>query len=64
MTDPSTLPRIEDFRADLDPDAIAAGEAANTRAIAMQAYLSAFPAFLHLRQLTEYLQGRRMMAPG
>ena len=64
MTDPTALPRIEDFRADLDPDAIAAGEAANARAIAMQAYLSAFPAFLHLRQLTEYLAGRRMMSPG
>lgn len=65
MTDPTptALPRIEDFRTDLDPAAIAAGEAGNVRAIAMQAYLSAFPAFLHLRQLTEYLQGRRMMAP-
>jgi hypothetical protein len=63
MTDPSSLPRIEDFRADLDAAAVADGEAANTRAIAMQAYLSAFPCFLHLRQLTEYLQGRRMMAP-
>ncbi len=30
----------------------------------MQAYLSAFPSFLHLRQLSEYLAGRRMMAPG
>jgi hypothetical protein len=64
MTDPSSLPRIEDFRADLDAAAVADGEAANTRAIAMQAYLSAFPSFLHLRQLSEYLQGRRMMAPG
>jgi hypothetical protein len=64
MTHPSSLPRIEDFRTDLDPAAIAAGEGATTRAIAMLAYLSAFPAFLHLRQLSEYLQGRRMMAPG
>jgi hypothetical protein len=64
MTDPSALPRIEDFRADLDSVAIAVGEAGNARAIAMQAYLSAFPSFLHLRQLTEYLAGRRMMAPG
>ena len=36
------LPRIEDFRTDLDAAAIAPGDAANTRAIAMQAYLSAF----------------------
>lgn len=64
MTDPSAPPRIEDFRTDLDPAAVSAGEAANARAIAMQAYLSAFPSFLHLRQLSEYLQGRRMMAPG
>jgi hypothetical protein len=64
VTDATALPRIEDFRTDLDAAAIAAGEAANTRSIAMQAYLSAFPSFLHLRQLSEYLAGRRMMAPG
>ena len=64
MTDATTVPRIEDFRTDLDAAAIAAGEAANTRSIAMQAYLSAFPSFLHLRQLSEYLAGRRVMAPG
>jgi hypothetical protein len=64
LTDTSALPRIEDFQTDLGAAAIGAGEGANTRAIAMQSYLSAFPAFLHLRQLSEYLQGRRMMAPG
>jgi hypothetical protein len=64
MTDTTALPRIEDFRTDLDATAVAAGEAANTRSIAAQAYLSAFPSFLHLRQLSEYLAGRRMMAPG
>ena len=37
---------------------------ANTRSIAMQAYLHAFPAFLHMRQLTEFIQGRQYMAPG
>lgn len=57
------LPRIEDYRADLTPDEIAAAAAANTRSIAMQAYLFAFPAFLNMRQLTEFLQGRRYMAP-
>ncbi len=36
---------------------------ANTRSIAMQAYLHAFPAFLHMRQLTEFIQGRQYMAP-
>jgi hypothetical protein len=63
VTDATAIPRIEDFRTDLDAAAVAAGEAANTRSIAMQAYLSAFPSFLHLRQLSEYLAGRRMMAP-
>ncbi len=52
------LPRIEDFRSDLTPEQIAAADAANTRSIAMQAYLYAFPAFLHMRQLTEFIQGR------
>jgi len=58
-----TLPRIEDFRSDCTPAEIAAAEATNTRAIAMQAYLYAFPAFLHLRQLTEFIQGRQHFAP-
>lgn len=40
-------PRIEDFRSDYSPEQIQAAEARNTRAIAMQAYLCAFPAFLH-----------------
>jgi hypothetical protein len=59
----SQLPRIEEFRSDLTPAQIAAAEAGNTRAIAMQAYLYAFPAFLHMRQLTEFIQGRSYMAP-
>lgn len=58
------LPRIEDFRSDLTPDEIRVAEAHNTRAIAMQAYLQAFPAWLHMRQLTEFIQGRPYMAPG
>ncbi len=58
------LPRIEDYRADLAPGEIRAAAVANTRSIAMQAYLHAFPAFLHMRQLTEFIQGRRYMAPG
>jgi hypothetical protein len=58
------LPRIEDYRADLTTDEILAAQAANTRSIAMQAYLHAFPAFLHMRQLTEFIQGRQYMAPG
>lgn len=57
------LPRIEDFRSDCSPEQIQAAEARNTRAIAMQAYLYAFPAFLHLRQLTEFIQGRQYFAP-
>jgi hypothetical protein len=57
------LPRIEDFRSDLTPEQIRAAEARNTRAIAMQGYLQAVPAFLHMRQLTEFIQGRRQLAP-
>jgi hypothetical protein len=56
-------PRLEDFRSDYSPEQIAAAEARNVRAIAMQAYLYAFPAFLHLRQLTEFIQGRQYFAP-
>jgi hypothetical protein len=57
------LPRIEDFRSDVPRDAIEAEEASYTRAVAMLAYLYAFPAFLHLRQLTEFIQGRQYFAP-
>lgn len=63
LTASGELPRIEDYRADLTPIEIMAAKVANTRAIAMQAYLYAFPAFLHMRQLTEFLQGRQYMAP-
>jgi hypothetical protein len=59
----ASLPRIEEYRADLSPEEILAANAANTRSIAMQAYLHAFPAFLHMRQLTEFIQGRQYMAP-
>ena len=59
----ASLPRIEDYRADLSPEEILAANAANTRSIAMQAYLHAFPAFLHMRQLTEFIQGRQYRAP-
>jgi hypothetical protein len=58
------LPRVEDYRADLSPDEILAAQAAHARSIAMQAYLHAFPAFLNMRQLTEFIQGRQFMAPG
>ena len=54
---------IEDFRVDLSSAEIATAEATNLRAIASQAYLYALPAFLHMRQLTEFIQGRRYFAP-
>jgi hypothetical protein len=57
------LPRVEEFRSDYTHEQIEAAEARNTRAIAMQAYLYAFPAFLHMRQLTEFIQGRQYFAP-
>lgn len=64
LTTTDEIPRVEDYRADLTPEEIAAAEVANTRAIALHAYLFAFPAFLHMRQLTEFVQGRQYMAPG
>ena len=57
-------PRIEDFRSDLSPAEILAARARNVRSLAAQAYLQAFPAFLHMRQLTEFIQGRSYFAPG
>jgi hypothetical protein len=63
MDDTAILPRIEDFRSDLDAASIDAARSRNLRALAMQAYLLDFPAFLHMRQLTEYIAGRRQMAP-
>src|SRR5512139_4130946 len=62
-THPEELPRVEDYRADLTAEEIRQAKVRNTRSIAMQAYLHAFPAFLHMRQLTEFLQGRQYMAP-
>ena len=59
----TSLPRIEDYQADLSAAEIAAARASYTRAIAMLAYLHAFPAFLKMRQLTEFIQGRQYMAP-
>ena len=67
MTESKTandLPRVEDYRSDLTAGEIQAARIANTRSITMQAYLQAFPAFLHMRQLTEFIQGRRYLAPG
>ena len=66
MTDSGSLdqlPRIEDFQTDYTREQVLAAEALNTRALAMQAYLQAFPAFLHMRQLTEFIQGRKYFAP-
>ena len=63
MSDATQLPRIEDFRSDLSPEEIRAAEAQNAAPIAMQAYLQDFPAWLHMRQLTEFIQGRQYMAP-
>lgn len=54
---------VEDFHADLPADAITEGELGYLRALAQVAYLYAVPAFLHFRQLTEYIQGRRYLAP-
>ena len=66
MTDSQTLneyARVEDYRADLTTEEIKAARVSSTRSIALQAYLHSFPAFLHMRQLTEFIQGRAYMAP-
>jgi hypothetical protein len=55
--------RIEDFRTDLDAEAIDHAMTAQVRAVAAQAYLHAVPTFLHFRQLTEFIQGRRYYEP-
>jgi hypothetical protein len=63
---PETLepPRtVESFSTDLDPDVRRAAMGGHVRSVAMQAYLSGVPAFLHMRQLTEFVQGRRFFAP-
>jgi hypothetical protein len=60
----SKVRRIEEFHTDLDGADVLDGHARFARAVATVAYLRAFPSFLHLRQLTEYLQGRQVMAPG
>jgi hypothetical protein len=57
------LPRIGDFRSDLSADEIAAATAAEVRSIAAQSYLHGVPAFIHMRQLTEFIQGREATAP-
>jgi hypothetical protein len=57
-------PLIENFRLDLTSEEIAQGRALQTRAVAAQAYLYQLPAFLHFRQIGEFIQGREYMAPG
>jgi hypothetical protein len=56
-------PPVESFRADLAAAEIAAGRAANTRSVAAQAFLYHLPTFVHLRQLTEFIQGRQYFFP-
>jgi hypothetical protein len=58
-----TFQRIEEFRQDLTPVAIAEAEADRTRALASEAYLWGIPAFLHFRQATEIKQSRKLIAP-
>src|SRR5512139_62873 len=61
--DPSIDRLVESFRVDLSSTEIETAEATTLRAIASQAYLYALPAFLHMRQLTEFIQGRSYFAP-
>lgn len=61
--DADTLPRIEDFRADLPQQDIAADREDRVRSWASLAYVWGFPAFLNYRQATEFKQGRKLLAP-
>jgi hypothetical protein len=56
--------KVESFRLDLTPEQIRTGEAANARSVAAQAYLYQLPAFLHMRQAAEFIQGREHLSPG
>ena len=62
--DTSATRLVEDFRVDLSAREIENSRLRDTRAIASQAHLYALPAFLHMRQLTEFIQGRAYMSPG
>lgn len=57
-------PLIESFRLDLTAHEIAQGRALQVRSAASQAYLYQLPAFLHFRQIGEFIQGREYLAPG
>jgi hypothetical protein len=59
----TTQRRIEDFRTDIDIAGIAHSMEAHVRSVAAHAYLHALPTFLHFRQLTEFIQGRRYFEP-
>lgn len=56
--------RIEDFRSDLSDQEVVEGRAGFARSGATLAYLAYLPLFLHFRQLTEFVLGRRAMSPG
>jgi hypothetical protein len=56
-------PKVESFRLDLAPDAVVSAEAGYTRAVAQQAYLYQLPAYLHQRQVTEFLEARVLLSP-
>jgi len=54
---------VEAFRVDLSIQEIRDAELRACRSIAYQAHLYALPAFLHMRQLTEFIQGRTYLSP-
>ena len=59
----SAKQRIEDFTSEVPEQAIIEAKLENIRSLAMQAYIFGLPAFLNMRQLTEYIQGRQYFAP-
>ncbi len=61
---PSALPKIESFRLDMGLREIRAAELAHIRSIASLAYLYALPAFINMRQVTEWIAGREQLSPG
>lgn len=54
---------IDSFRVDLQPGQVREGLMRNDEMLASQAYLYYLPLFLHLRQLNEFIQGRKYFAP-
>ncbi len=54
---------IDSFRLDLTPAEVRTGMLLHAETLATEAYLYYVPAFLHLRQINEFIQGRKYFSP-